>query len=82
MALPKREKIAGEWLSQREVANRLNAHINTVRNWRKQGLLKAIRLPGGQWRIHRESLDAMGAQDEPAPAIYGSRLNSSTGDAA
>ncbi len=37
-------------LSVRETARRLGVHENTVRNWQKRGLLRAMRLPGSGFR--------------------------------
>jgi excisionase family DNA binding protein len=37
-------------LSVRETARRLSVHENTVRNWQKRGLLRAMRLPGSGFR--------------------------------
>jgi excisionase family DNA binding protein len=40
-------------LNVRETARRLGVHENTVRNWEKRGLLRAIRLPGSGYRRFR-----------------------------
>lgn len=37
-------------LSVRETAQRLGVHENTVRNWEKRGLIRAMRLPGSGFR--------------------------------
>ena len=37
-------------LSVRETAKRLGVHENTVRNWHKRGLLRAMALPGSGYR--------------------------------
>ncbi|HLY49006.1 MAG TPA: MerR family transcriptional regulator [Solirubrobacteraceae bacterium] len=37
-------------LSVRETARRLGVHENTVRNWQKRGLIRAVRLPGSGYR--------------------------------
>lgn len=40
-------------LNVRETARRLGVHENTVRNWEKRGLLRAISLPGSGYRRFR-----------------------------
>jgi excisionase family DNA binding protein len=40
-------------LNVRQVAERFGVHENTVRNWEKSGLLRAIRLPGSGFRRFR-----------------------------
>jgi excisionase family DNA binding protein len=45
-------------LTVREVASRLNIHINTVRNWNNQGILKSFRIgPRGDRRFRKEDID-------------------------
>jgi excisionase family DNA binding protein len=45
-------------LTTRQLARLLNVHINTVRRWDKQGLLKAYRIgPRGDRRYSREDVD-------------------------
>jgi excisionase family DNA binding protein len=49
-----------EFLNVRETAKELGVHENTVRNYEKQGTLKAIRLPGsGFRRFLKEDVDRM-----------------------
>ncbi len=44
-------------LTVRQVARLLNIHINTVRRWSNQGLLKAYRIgPRGDRRFKREDI--------------------------
>ena len=44
----------------REAAKRLGVHENTIRNWRKQGIITgALRLPSGIHRYSREEIDRM-----------------------
>ena len=46
-------------LTTRGVAQLLNVHINTVRRWSNQGILKAYRVgPRGDRRFKREDIDA------------------------
>lgn len=48
------------YLSVRETARLLGVHENTVRNWHKRGILKAIRLPGsGYRRFSRSQIERM-----------------------
>ena len=42
-----------------EVANQLQVLPMTVREWLRKGKLKGVRLPGGDWRVRPEDLDAM-----------------------
>jgi len=45
-------------LTVREVAPRLNVHINTVRNWSNLGVLKGFRVgPRGDRRFRKEDVD-------------------------
>lgn len=37
-------------LNVRETARRLGVHENTVRNWQRRGVLRAVRLPGSGYR--------------------------------
>lgn len=57
-----------ELYSVEQVAEVLNLHVRTVRNYVREGRLKAVRI-GKQYRIAREDLEAMTGhalpQDEP-----------------
>jgi len=44
------------YLSARQVAERFNVEIQTVRNWIKTGRLAAIRLNSRDYRVHRDEL--------------------------
>jgi predicted transcriptional regulator len=49
-----------EFLNVRETAKELGVHENTVRNYEKQGTLKAVRLPNsGFRRFLKEDVDRM-----------------------
>ena len=51
--------------SPEQVANRLGLHVRTVRNYVRDGRLKAVRI-GKQYRIAREDLAALtGREDSP-----------------
>ncbi|SES18707.1 helix-turn-helix domain-containing protein [Actinokineospora terrae] len=47
-----------EWLSVEQVAEELGLHVRTVRNYVRDGKLKAVRI-GKQYRIARIDLDAV-----------------------
>ena len=50
-------------LTTRQLAGLLNVHINTVRRWDEQGVLKAYRLgPRGDRRYNREDIDVFLAE--------------------
>ena len=50
-------------LTTRQLARLLNVHINTVRRWDEQGVLKAYRLgPRGDRRYSREDIDVFLAE--------------------
>jgi excisionase family DNA binding protein len=53
--------------SVEQVAERLGLHVRTVRNYIRDGRLKAVRI-GKQYRIAREHLEALTGQ---APAVPG-----------
>jgi excisionase family DNA binding protein len=57
-----------ELYSAEQVAQRLGLHVRTVRNYVRDGRLKAVRI-GKQYRIAREDLAALTGQ--PAPASDG-----------
>ena len=52
--------------SVEQVAERLNLHVKTVRNYVREGRLKAVRI-GKQYRISRQDLEAMTGRPEPPP---------------
>ena len=49
--------MAQELYSVEQVANRLGLHVRTIRNYVRDGRLKAVRI-GKQYRIAREDLEA------------------------
>src|SRR5438552_15789825 len=55
-----------ELYSVEQVADLLNLHVRTVRNYVREGKLKAVRI-GKQYRIAREDLEAMTGR--PASAL-------------
>ena len=54
-----------EMYSVEQVAEILGLHVRTVRNYVREGRLKAVRI-GKQYRIAREDLAAMTGRDTPA----------------
>jgi len=52
--------------SVEQVADRLGLHVKTVRNYVREGRLKAVRI-GKQYRIAREDLEAMTGRPQPPP---------------
>jgi len=56
-----------ELFSVDQVADRLGLHVKTVRNYVREGRLKAVRI-GKQYRISREDLESLTGHPLPAPA--------------
>ena len=54
--------------SAEEVADRLGLHVRTVRNYVRDGKLKAVRI-GKQYRIAREDLATLTGRSASAPAV-------------
>ena len=51
-------------LTASELANLLNVHINTVRRWSNQGILKVYRIgPRGDRRFSKEDIDSFLAEN-------------------
>ena len=48
-----------ELLTISKAAKKLGVHPNSLRNWEKQGLIKPIRLPGGQRRYSMDELNRL-----------------------
>ena len=55
------EPVSGQLYSVDQVAARLGLHVRTVRNYVRDGRLKAVRI-GKQYRIAREDLEALTGQ--------------------
>jgi len=54
-------------LTASELAHLLNIHINTVRRWSNQGVLKAYRIgPRGDRRFSKEDIDSFLAENPEA----------------
>ena len=55
-----REQMVSErFLTVVEIADQLQVLPMTVREWLRKGKLKGVRLPGGDWRVPPEDLEAM-----------------------
>ena len=48
-----------KWRTVAEVAELLSVTVSTVRTWLTMGKLRGVKLPGGDWRVRQEDLDAM-----------------------
>jgi len=58
--------MGGELLKVSEVAKRLRVAESTVRGWIARGDVRAVRLPGGVYRIPEEELERLLRRaDEP-----------------
>jgi excisionase family DNA binding protein len=49
-----------------EVARCFGVAVSTVRNWEKQGLVEAIRTPGGQRRFRRADIENLLSAEKSA----------------
>ncbi len=49
----KRPKV---WITSGEVARALNMTDGAIRRWAREGLLEAIKTPGGQYRFRRTAV--------------------------
>jgi excisionase family DNA binding protein len=57
-------------LTTSEVAHILNVHINTVRRWSNQSILKAYRIGSrGDRRFNPEDIDSFLAKSDKEPAV-------------
>ncbi|SDQ88108.1 DNA binding domain-containing protein, excisionase family [Thermostaphylospora chromogena] len=69
--------MAREFYSVEQVAERLGLHVRTVRNYVRDGRLKATRI-GRRYRIAREDLDAFIGRPAQPPAVSPLRAEVST----
>jgi excisionase family DNA binding protein len=44
------------WITSGEVARALNMTDGAIRRWAREGLLEAIKTPGGQYRFRRSAV--------------------------
>jgi excisionase family DNA binding protein len=45
-----------DWMTSGEIARALNMTDAAIRRWAREGLVEAIKTPGGQYRFRREAL--------------------------
>jgi excisionase family DNA binding protein len=65
------------WVTSGEVARALNMTDAAIRRWAREGLLEAIKTPGGQYRFRREALsNLMKARQAPRARAKPSRAGS------
>lgn len=50
---------ANDLLTLDEVATELRVSVWTVRQWRRNGVLKAVKLPTGTIRVRRSDMEAL-----------------------
>lgn len=50
------ERSEKSWVTSGEVARALNMTDAAIRRWAREGLLDAIKTPGGQYRFRREAV--------------------------
>lgn len=50
------ERPEKSWVTSGEVARALNMTDAAIRRWAREGLLDAIKTPGGQYRFRREAV--------------------------
>jgi excisionase family DNA binding protein len=48
-----REQSRKQWMTSGEVARALNMTAAAIRRWAREGLVEAIKTPGGQYRFPR-----------------------------
>jgi excisionase family DNA binding protein len=66
------------FLNVRDTARALGVHENTIRNWERQGILRAVRLPGsGYRRFAAQDVERLSAEmfGQLAPASEGPVVN-------
>ncbi len=56
------------WLTVRAAARVLGVHENTIRNWEKRGILRALRLPGSGFRRFPRG-EVLGLRDNMAATL-------------
>ena len=59
------ERSEKSWVTSGEVARALNMTDAAIRRWAREGLLEAIKTPGGQYRFRREALSDLMKSRQP-----------------
>lgn len=69
------DKPAKAWMTSGEVARALNMTDAAIRRWAREGLIEAIKTPGGQYRFRREALTSVlqGKHHQREPSRNGGR---------
>ena len=52
-------KTEKDWVTSGEVARALDMTDAAIRRWAREGLLEAIKTPGGQYRFRREAVSEL-----------------------
>ena len=47
------------FLTVRQISDRLQVRTDTVRMWLQRGVLRGVKLPGGDWRVKPEDFEAL-----------------------
>ena len=69
-AQTRRKNRAKDWMTSGEVARDLNMTDAAIRRWAREGLVDAIKTPGGQYRFRREQLNSLLAGNgHPKPKV-------------
>jgi excisionase family DNA binding protein len=55
----RRKNRSNDWMTSGEVARELNMTDAAIRRWAREGLVEAIKTPGGQYRFRREALNQL-----------------------
>ena len=55
----RRKNRSNDWMTSGEVARELNMTDAAIRRWAREGLVDAIKTPGGQYRFRREALNQL-----------------------
>jgi|GEM_PF-1341721 len=55
-----------DWMTSGEVARALNMTDAAIRRWAREGLVEAMKTPGGQYRFRREALARIMRVDKTA----------------
>ncbi len=68
------------WLTVRAAARVLGVHENTIRNWEKRGILRALHLPGSGFRRFTEG-EVLGLKEHMVATLMHDDGQQAAGDA-